>query len=300
MSRLVATLISNPVRPQVTDTAIDAVAKAFVQDKATLAGTQVLHDGVAADIFLDTISLNDARAVAARLSDALGLDIAVQPEAGRRKQLLVADMDSTIIAVECIDEIAGMVGVKDQVARITEAAMRGELDFAGALKERVAMLAGLDEAALEKVFAERVRLNPGARTLIQTMNKNGAKTVLISGGFTFFTSRVAELTGFQVARANVLEFKGGKLTGQVVPPIVDSATKKATLLEFAAPLPGGVDAALALGDGANDIPMIEAAGLGVAYHAKPKAAAAADVSIRYGDLTAVLYLQGYRAEECEL
>jgi phosphoserine phosphatase len=300
MSRLVATLISNPVRPQVTHTAIDAVKRAFVQDRATVAGFQVLHEGVAADVFLDAIPLADARVVAARMSDALAIDIAVQPEEGRRKQLLVADMDSTIIAVECIDEIADMVGVKDQVARITEAAMRGELDFVGALKERVAMLAGLEEAALEKVFTERVRLNPGARTLIQTMNKNGAKTVLISGGFTFFTSRVAELTGFQVTRANTLEFKNGKLTGQVVPPIVDSATKKATLLEFAAQVPGGIAAALALGDGANDIPMIEAAGLGVAYHAKPKAAAAADVSIRYGDLTAVLYLQGYRAEEFEL
>lgn len=300
MSRLVATLISNPVRPQVTDTAIKAVRQAFTQDKATVAGVQVLHDGVAADVFLDAMPLHEARAVAARLADTLGLDIAVQAEAGRRKQLLVADMDSTIIAVECIDEIADMVGVKDQVARITEAAMRGELDFVGALKERVAMLAGLDEAALQKVFAERVRLNPGARALIQTMNKNGAKTVLISGGFTFFTSRVAELTGFQVTRANTLEFKGGKLTGQVAPPIVDSATKKATLLEFAAQIPGGITAALALGDGANDIPMIETAGLGVAYHAKPKAAAAADVSIRYGDLTAVLYLQGYRAEEFAL
>ena len=296
---LVATLISGVKASMVTEAAIDAAHAAFAEAGAKVGAIDWLNPGIAVDIELFGLPLDYAREVGHRLSDALALDVAVQPVAHRRKKLLVADMDSTIITVECIDEIADMAGLKEKVAKITEAAMRGELDFIGALNERVAMLKGLDVAALDKVYAERVRLTPGARTLIQTMNANGATTVLVSGGFTFFTDRVAAAAGFKVARANTLEIKDGKLTGKVTPPIVDSATKKATLQEFAAQIDGGVAAALALGDGANDIPMIEAAGLGVAFYAKPKTAAAADVAIRYGDLTAVLYLQGYRVEEID-
>lgn len=294
---LVATLISGVKASMVTEAAIDAAHAAFAEAGAKVGAIDWLNPGIAADIELFDLPLAHAREVGHRLSDALAIDVAVQPTAHRKKKLLVADMDSTIITVECIDEIADMVGLKEKVAKITEAAMRGELDFIGALKERVAMLKGLDVAALDKVYAERVRLTPGARTLIQTMNANGAMTVLVSGGFTFFTDRVAAAVGFKVARANTLEIKDGKLTGKVTPPIVDSATKKATLQEFAAQIDGGVAAALALGDGANDIPMIETAGLGVAFYAKPKTAAAADVAIRYGDLTAVLYLQGYKRED---
>ncbi len=297
---LVATLISGVKASMVTEAAIDAAHAAFAEAGAEVGAIDWLNPGIAADIELHALSLDHAREVGHRLSDALALDVAVQPTAHRKKRLLVADMDSTIITVECIDEIADMVGMKEKVAKITEAAMRGELDFVGALTERVAMLKGLDVAALEKVYADRVRLTPGARALIQTMNANGATTVLVSGGFTFFTDRVAAAAGFKVARANTLEIVSGKLTGKVTPPIVDSATKKATLQEFAAQLDGGVAAALALGDGANDIPMIEAAGLGVAFYAKPKTAAAADVAIRYGDLTSVLYVQGYHASEFQL
>jgi len=233
----------------------------------------------------------DARAAV----DALGLpsvDLFAQPAAGRIKRLLVADMDSTMITVECIDELADYAGLKPQIAAVTEAAMRGELDFAAALDARVALLKGLPAATIDRCHAERVRLMPGARALVRTMRGRGAHAVLVSGGFTAFADRVGEAIGFAKVVANELLIEDDALTGTVAKPIVDSDTKLAVLRAEAAARGLSMDACLAIGDGANDIPMIEAAGLGVAYHAKPRTEAAADAAVRHGDLTAVLYAQG--------
>ena len=225
------------------------------------------------------------------------LDVCVQPAEGRRKRLLVADMDSTIIGCECLDELADFAGVKAEVAAITERAMRGELEFEGALRERVGMIRGLKSAELERCFSERVRLNPGARTMVRTMAAGGARCVLVSGGFTFFTERVAELAGFHEARANRLMIEGGVLTGEVGEPILGREAKLQTLLDQAAALGVGPEAALAIGDGANDLAMIEVAGLGVAYRAKPVVAERATARIDRADLTAVLHFQGLREDE---
>ncbi len=215
----------------------------------------------------------------------------------RRKTLLVADMDSTIINVECLDELADMAGLKPQIAAITERAMRGELEFEAALKERVGMLKGLPLDALERTYAERVRLNPGARSLLATMRAHGAHTMLVSGGFGFFTKRVAEAAGFHAERGNVLLDDGAALTGEVGLPILGREAKLQALEEGVASLGISFEDSLAVGDGANDLAMIQRAGLGVAYHAKPVVAAAAGASIQHNDLTALLYLQGYADSE---
>ncbi len=221
-----------------------------------------------------------------------GTDIAVQPASNREKKLLVADMDSTMITVECIDELADYAGIKAQIAEVTERAMRGELDFASALDARVALLEGLEEAAIQRCLDERVKLMPGAKTLVRTMRARGATTILVSGGFTRFAEPVGTDLGFHRMIANRLLIEDGKLTGKVRKPIVDATTKEVTLLEAIGEL--GIDpaATLAVGDGANDLPMIRRAGLGVAYHAKPIVAAEAGVRIDHNDLTALLYIQG--------
>lgn len=250
----------------------------------------------AVDIYLE----GDLGAVRKLALDALAhhaTDSAVQPIAGRRKHLLLADMDSTIINVECLDELADFAGVKAQVAEITERAMRGELEFEGALRERVGMLKGLGLGALQQAYDERVKLNPGARTLVRTMGEHGARCVLVSGGFTFFTSRVAQATGFHDNRANTLIEDAGALTGQVGEPILGREAKLAALKEEAQGLGLDLTRTLAIGDGANDLAMIEAAGLGVAYRAKPIVAAQADAKVDHADLTALLYFQGYRADQ---
>ncbi len=225
------------------------------------------------------------------------VDFAIQPVENRRKRLLIADMDSTIINVECLDELADFAGVKAQVSEITERAMRGELAFEGALRERVGMLKGLSTSALQTCFDERVRLNPGAETLVRTMAAHGARCALVSGGFTFFTSRVAQAAGFHLNRANTLIEQGDALTGEVGDPILGKEAKLAALNEETGALGLTPADALAVGDGANDRAMIEAAGLGVAYRAKPIVAAQADAKVDHADLTALLYFQGYRAEE---
>ncbi|WP_404333449.1 phosphoserine phosphatase SerB [Sphingomonas sp. MMS12-HWE2-04] len=224
-------------------------------------------------------------------------DVIVQPAEGRAKTLLVADMDSTMITVECIDELADYAGIKPQIADVTERAMRGELDFASALDARVALLAGLEESAIDRCLAERVKLMPGAKALVRTMRARGATTILVSGGFTRFAEPVGAEIGFDRVIANRLEIADARLTGTVTKPIVDSATKETTLLGALAEL--GLDAAasMAVGDGANDLAMIRKAGLGVAYHAKPIVAAAAGARIDHGDLTALLYAQGLPRRE---
>jgi phosphoserine phosphatase len=272
-----------------------SAALAAIRPILPITGEVVLGDG-AIDLAIEGEPAAIRAAVDAALA-GLPVDFAVQPAQGRRKRLLIADMDSTIIGCECLDELADFAGVKDQVSAITERAMRGELAFEGALRERVGMLAGLSADALRQCYDQRVRLNPGAQTLVRTMAAHGARCVLVSGGFTFFTQRVAAAAGFHDNRANTLIEAGGALTGQVGEPILGKAAKLTALIEETAALGVGPDQALAIGDGANDLAMIEAAGFGVAYRAKPVVAAQADARVDHADLTALLYFQGYRAAE---
>jgi len=230
-------------------------------------------------------------------AEKLPLDINLIAAEKRRKRLLVADMDSTIINVECLDELADMAGLKPQISAITERAMRGELEFEAALKERVGMLKGLKLDALERTYTERVGLNPGAKSLLATMRAHGAHTMLVSGGFGFFTRRVAEAAGFHAERGNTLLDDGVALTGEVGVPILGREAKLEALQEAVAKLRIDFADSLAVGDGANDLAMIQKAGLGVAYHAKPVVAQAAGAAINHNDLTALLYLQGYSDDE---
>lgn len=222
-----------------------------------------------------------------------GTDVIVQVEAERRRKLLVADMDSTMITVECIDELADYAGLKAEVAEVTERAMRGELVFEEALRQRVALLKGLKAETIDRCRAERVRLTPGAQALVRTMRRDGALTVMVSGGFTRFADPVGEEIGFERVVANTLGVSGGCLTGEVAVPIVGAEAKRSALIEGRRARGLAPQETLAVGDGANDIPMIREAGLGVAYRAKPAAAAAAGARIEHGDLTALLYAQGY-------
>jgi phosphoserine phosphatase len=291
---LVATLISNPNDPALDATVIDAACAILPPSaKATW-----LFDEVAADIAF--ASDEDPQAIAERLRQARGdlpIDIVVQPAATRRKKLFLADMDSTMIGQECIDELADFAGLKSHVAVITELAMRGEIEFEPALRQRVALLQGLPTTVVDDVLAKRITLTPGGTALVRTMRAHGAYTCLVSGGFTVFTNRVAALIGFQENRANTLVVENGKFSGLVEEPIVGREAKLATLLELRETFDIDAIDTLAVGDGANDLGMIEAAGLGVAYRAKPKVAAAAGARIDHGDLTALLYAQGYKRSE---
>jgi len=291
----VATLICS------STTRLDAATLAHVRAALPAAGEPVwLDPAIAADIPFTGEAGADLRALAdhtRKLLEGLPIDVVVQSTALRRKRLFLADMDSTMIGQECIDELADLVGKKTEVAAITERAMRGEIEFVPALRERVALLEGLPETVIADVIAQRITLTPGGRTLIATMRAHGAYTCLVSGGFTLFSSKVAELIGFQENRANELLVEDGKLTGHVAEPILGRAAKLATLDDLRESFDvDGVDT-LVVGDGANDLAMIESAGLGVAYHAKPAVAAAAAARIDHGDLTALLYAQGYRREE---
>ncbi|GAC1635927.1 MAG: phosphoserine phosphatase SerB [Bradyrhizobium sp.] len=296
---LVATLICNPVDPALDSTVVDG-ARAILPSPDP---ARWLFEGVAVDIpFGDQTPFEacDIQAVEHRLREARGdlpIDIVVQPRATRRKKLFLADMDSTMIGQECIDELADFAGLKAHVAAITERAMRGEIEFEPALRERVALLKGLAVSVVDEVLAKRITPTPGGRELVATMRAHGAYTCLISGGFTLFTNAVADLIGFQENRANELVVENGKLTGEVREPILGRATKLATLVELLESFDLDDIDTLVAGDGANDLGMIQAAGLGVAYHAKPAVAAAAAARIDQGDLTALLYAQGYRRDE---
>ena len=283
----VATLMADGLTAQQVDHAFDLL------DGETACGVdhpwRWLGHGQAADIGF-AADPGEARAVLE--AELIGVDVVVQPKAGREKRLLVADMDSTMITVECIDELADYAGLKPEIAAITEAAMRGELDFEAALDARVSLLAGLDADVIERCLAERVRIMPGAKALVRTMRARGARCVLVSGGFTRFAEPVGREIGFDRAIANELLTGDGRLTGRVRKPIVGADTKLATLRAEAATLGIGLNQTLAVGDGANDLPMIREAGLGVAYHAKPIVAAAAGARIGRGDLTALLWAQG--------
>jgi phosphoserine phosphatase len=271
--------------------------------RALGAGGEVhwLSPGIAVDIPFTPASENDNRVAADRLREAIGdapVDAVVQPSAGRRKRLFLADMDSTMIGQECLDELADFVGQKARVAAITERAMRGEIAFEPALVERVALLAGLSARVVDEVIAKRITLTPGGRALVHTMRAHGAHTCLVSGGFTLFTEPIAALIGFAENRGNRLEIdRGGRFTGRVAPPILGRDAKLATLVELRERLNLAEGETLVAGDGANDLLMISHAGLGVAYHAKPMVAAAAGARIDHCDLTALLYAQGYQRSE---
>ena len=269
---------------------VSAASDAARDAGARLGDIGWIDAGIACDLSFDGAASQAVRAAVEALD--IKVDVFVQAAATRPKRLLIADMDSTMITVECIDELADYAGIKPQIAAVTEAAMRGELDFGEALDARVALLKGLPAAAIDRCHAERVRLMPGARTLVQTMRARGSHSVLVSGGFTAFADRVGEAIGFARVIANELLIENEALAGTVAKPIVDSDTKLRTLRAEAASHGIPLSATLAVGDGANDIPMIEAAGLGVAYHAKPKTEAAAAAAVRYGDLTALLHAQG--------
>ena len=251
----------------------------------------------ACDIVFDGFSPSVGEAAVRQYLQDMPVDIISQHCEYRRKQVLLSDMDSTMIEQECIDEIAAYAGLREQVSEITEAAMRGELDFSASLIRRAAMLKDLDVEVLQKAYRERITLTPGARTLVQTMRKFGAYSELVSGGFTWFTNLVAKETGFHEHQANTLEIIAGRLTGKVIPPILDKISKREALQKCVADLGLQRQQTLAVGDGANDIPMLQEAGLGIAFHAKPLVAASASARLDHADLTGALYAQGYRDED---
>jgi phosphoserine phosphatase len=255
-----------------------------------------LADAEAADVPFKALAAEQAVAAARAALGGAPLDLLAQPAEGRRKRLLLADMDSTIVTTETLDEIAAFAGLKERIAEITARSMNGELDFRQALIERVGMLRGLDARALEATWAA-TELMPGATTLVATMRRHGAHTALVSGGFTFFTSRVAERVCFHEHHSNTLLIERGKLTGGVAEPILDRDSKLAALKRLAAEHGLSLAESCAVGDGANDLPMLQAAGLGVAFRAKPTVSAAARHRVEHGDLSALLFAQGYRRAE---
>jgi phosphoserine phosphatase len=282
-------LIANP-----RDPVLDARLVAAIQHE-THGEINWLNPGIACEILKPAAA--DPVAIARGVIGKAPVDAALVPLANRRKRLLVADMDSTMIDQECIDELADVVGIKDEVAAITERAMRGELDFAQALRTRVSLIKGLERKIVEEIRRERITLAPGSRTLVQTMKAYGAVTSLVSGGFTIFAEYIGKRLGFDEWVANTLEFDGTVLSGTVAEPIVGKEMKVSRVLALAAEHDIPIAATMAVGDGANDLEMIRAAGLGVALHAKPIVAAEADARIDHADLTALLYLQGYTEEE---
>lgn len=298
MISCIATLIAQPGGATIDSNVIGA-ASAFLPRSGA---ARWLSEGAACDIPFASASVDkEALAILAlEVRNAFGglpVDVVCQPEAGRRKKLFLADMDSTMIGQECIDELADLVGMKEHVAAITERAMRGEIAFEPALRERVALLKGLDAQVVAQVIEERITLTAGGRALVRTMRANGAHTALVSGGFTVFTSQIAEAVGFHENHANTLVVEDGKFAGIVSEPILGREAKLATLIELREA--NGLEASetMAVGDGANDLAMLQEAGLGVAFHAKPAVAAAAHARIDFGDLSALLYAQGYARSE---
>lgn len=286
----IATLLTNPETPKLDRVAVESLRNAWGGGDAIW-----LDSGVAAEF--------PVQAVPANLWEvwqgfqAMGIDLAVQVAEGRKKRLLIADMDSTMIQQECIDELADEAGVGPYVASITARAMNGELDFETALRERVGLLKGLDEAVIARVIRDRITLMPGGRALVATMRAHGAYAALVSGGFTAFTGAIAGILGFDENRANTLLAEGGKLTGAVADPILGRAAKVQALEEISTRLGFTPREAIAVGDGANDLGMLGLAGTGVALHAKPSVQAECQVRVNHGDLTALLYLQGYARDQ---
>jgi phosphoserine phosphatase len=292
MPDLIATLVADAAETRLSEAGIAEIA----QGVAGFERWRWLDEGAAADLFING-DLSETRAALETVLRDDPVDVIVQPAAGREKRLLVADMDSTLIGQECVDELADVAGVGERVAEITERAMRGEIAFEPALRERVALLGGLPEGVIDDVLRDRIILNPGARTLVRTMRSRGARVAIVSGGFRQFTRAVANRIGADEDRANELETADGKLTGKVIAPVLGQSAKLAALKEIAGAMGLPLAATLAVGDGANDLAMLQAAGLGVAYRAKPKVAAAAHARIDHGDLTALLFAQGIARED---
>lgn len=286
----IASLLTNPASPVLDRAVVESLRNAWGGGDA-----RWLDPGVAAEFALDAMPEN--RWDVWESLQKLRIDLVVQPAEGRKKRLLIADMDSTMIQQECIDELADEAGVGAHVAGITARAMNGELDFEDALRERVGLLRGLPEAVIAAVIRDRITLMPGGQALVATMRAHGAYAALVSGGFTAFTAQIAAILGFDENRANLLLVEGGKLTGQVAEPILGRAAKVQALEEISLRLGLTPQEAIAVGDGANDLGMLGKAGAGVALHAKPIVAAECDIRINQGDLTALLYLQGYARTE---
>ncbi|MFO1075450.1 MAG: phosphoserine phosphatase SerB [Geminicoccaceae bacterium] len=287
----VACLIADPEREPLDRKLVDETARLLRGAAPWLA------DDEAAEIFAPHLQPADAAAPLSNLVHGLLLDHAVLPAANRRKRLLLCDMDSTIIEIECIDELADFAGIKPQIAEVTRRAMNGEIVFEEALRARVELLAGLPETVVERVITERLRLTRGAKALVATMRAHGARTALVSGGFMPFTRRVQELCGFDDQEANELAITEGRIIGKIAGRVFGPTGKLDTLRRLRVELGLDASATLAVGDGANDLPMIEAAGLGVAFHPHARLRDHADACIDHGDLTAVLFLQGYRRDE---
>jgi phosphoserine phosphatase len=286
----VVTMLTNPETPVLERVTVESLRNAWGGGEA-----RWLDPGVAAEFDLEALPEN--RWEVWEGLQSLRIDMVVQRAEGRKKRLLIADMDSTMIRQECIDELADEAGVGAHVAGITARAMNGELDFEGALRERVGLLKGLPEAVIGQVLRDRITLMPGGRVLLATMKAHGAYAALVSGGFTAFTQAVAAQLGFDETRANTLHVEGGALVGTVAEPILGKEAKLKALNEIAARMGITRDEAIAVGDGANDLPMLLAAGTGVALHAKPRVQAECEVRVNHGDLTALLYLQGYARDE---
>jgi phosphoserine phosphatase len=289
---LVITLLANPVKEPLSSAFVESMAPSLATQGVRVEKTQWLKDAVACDVFVTHPDLKALDALVQQIVADQPYDAVVQAVEGRCKKLLISDMDSTMITVECIDELADFVGKKAEVSQITERAMNGELNFEAALTERVALLAGLSERMLQEAYDERVKMMAGAQELLAAMRAAGAHCILVSGGFTFFTSRVRQQLGFHADHSNQLEVQHGQLTGRVIPPILGKEAKLATMLEACKTQGITPDAVLAVGDGANDLPMLLGAGLGVAYHAKPVVRAQAGARLNYCDLSALAYAQG--------
>jgi phosphoserine phosphatase len=287
-----ATLIADAAKAPLSEAAVDRAAQAL----GGVERRRWLDEGIAADLVF-TGEIEPKRAALEATFSGEPVDVIVQPLAGREKRLLVADMDSTLIGQECLDELAAHAGVGARVAAITERAMRGEIVFEPALRERLALLAGLPESVIEEVLATRITLSPGAKTLARTMRATGARVIIVPGGFRQFTRAIAERLSADEDRANTLEIVDGRLTGKAVEPILGQDAKLAALREIAAAMGLSLAETMAVGDGANDLAMLEAAGLGVAYRAKPKVAAAAAARVDHGDLTALLFAQGIKRKD---
>ncbi|MEX3010032.1 phosphoserine phosphatase SerB [Hoeflea sp. TYP-13] len=290
---LVATLITDPSNPVLSRALASRAAKNVTSGEPVW-----LAQDIACDLALKNgMTQDDAQMAITEALDGAPVDVVIQEASGRKKGLLIADMDSTMIRQECVDELAAEAGVYDHVAAITKRAMNGEIEFESAMSERVALLKGLDLAVVDQVLENRITLTPGGKVALATMKANGAYTALVSGGFTLFTGPISEVLGFDEHRANVLQHQDGKLNGAIVEPVLGRQSKVDALNELTARHGLTVDQAMAVGDGANDLGMLHLAGSGVALHAKPIVAAEAKIRIDHGDLTALLYIQGYQQTE---